>query len=378
MRAAEAILHESRAFHCCSCGKCTAVCPVAQVDETFSPRRTIERGLAGADLFQEELVWSCVTCRACSQVCPENVDFPGFIRSLRAEMLAADRGPEVTHGGMLQAIPRLLAKEDLAPRRFEWIDRSKVSEDSKVALWLGCGPYLDTVFGYLGGGHIEIAKAAIDILNHLGIRPRVLESEACCGHDMLWIGEAETFGRLRARNERAIASAGIEKIVFTCPECYATLKQNYTLGDRVELVHLSEVVRAAMGNGGLKLGPMASRVTYQDPCRLARYLGVVSAPREVLDAIPDLQRAEMAHAGAMARCCGISAWIQCNALAKRMQLARLREARDVADTLVTNCPKCLVHFKCVLKDEGKDVPLTVEDWTVLVARSLKGGDAAHA
>ncbi len=83
----------------------------------------------------------------------------------------------------------------------------------------------------------------------------------------------------------------------------------------------------------------------------------------------------MAHAGGLARCCGISAWIQCNATAKAMQLARVREARDVADTLVTNCPKCIVHFKCVLREEGKDVPLKVEDWTVLVARSLRGGEA---
>ncbi len=373
MRPATEVLREARAYQCYSCGKCTAVCPVAAVNEAFSPRRTVERGMAGANLYQEELVWSCLTCKACSHVCPENVDFPGFIRALRKEMLAVGRGPEYTHGEIMQTMPRLLANRGLVPKRCEWVDRSKVSKDGKVALFLGCGPYLDTVFGYLGGGHIEIARAAIDILNHLGIKPRILEAEACCGHDLLWIGETETFEKLRARNQSMLSAAGIEKIVFTCPECYATLKEQYRLPG-IQLVHLSELVGAAMGNGGLKFAPVAARITYQDPCRLGRHLGIVAPPRQVLDAIPDLKRAEMAHAGGLARCCGISAWIQCNALAKRMQLERVREAREVADTLVTNCPKCFVHFKCVLKEEGKDIPLHVEDWTVLVAKSLNGGE----
>ena len=374
MRPAIEILREARAYYCYSCGKCTAVCPVAAVDPSYSPRRTVERGMAGADMYREALVWSCVTCRACSHVCPENVDFPGFIRGLRGEMLAAGRGPEYTHGEIMQTMSRLLANQTVVPRRYEWVDRTKVSEDGEVALFLGCGPYLDTVFGYLGGGHIEIAKAAIDVLNHLGIKPRILEAEACCGHDLLWIGETGTFEKLRARNQGTFAKSGVKKIVFTCPECYATLKEKYKLPG-IELVHLSEVVGASLANG-LRFGPRAAKVTYQDPCRLGRHLGIVAPPRQVLDAIPGLERAEMSHAEGMARCCGISAWIQCNAIAKQMQLARVREARDVADTLVTNCPKCFVHFKCVLKEEGKDVPLHVEDWTVLVAKSLNGGQTA--
>jgi len=376
VRPVSEILHEARAYHCYSCGKCTAVCPVAAVDPEFSPRRTVERGMAGADLYREDLVWSCVTCRACLHVCPENVDFPAFILGLRREMLAAGRGPDHTHGEMLQTIPRLLAKGTLLPKRLDWADPSTVSRDSPVMLFLGCGPYLETVFGYLGGGHIEIAKAAIEILNRLGIKPRLLEAEACCGHDMLWTGDTATFEQLRARNEATLKASGVKKIVFTCPECYATLKDRYDLKG-VELVHLSELVAGALGNGGLTLSSQEGRVTYQDPCRLGRHLGITKPPREVLDAIPGLERAEMGHSGGMARCCGISAWIQCNAIAKQMQIARVKEASGVADTLITNCPKCLVHFKCVLKEEGKDIPLKVEDWTVLVARSLKGG-GTHA
>ena len=377
MRPALDVLRDARAYLCYSCGKCTAVCPVAAVNDAFSPRRTVERGLAGADLYREELVWSCVTCRACTAVCPEDVDFPGFIRGLRVEMLAAERGPEYTHGEMLQTIPRLLAKGTLIPRRYDWLDPASVSKDGPVALFLGCGPYLDTVFGYLGGGHIEIAKSAVEVLNHLGIKPRILEAEACCGHDMLWIGDTATFDALRLENEKSFRAAGLKKIVFTCPECYATIKEHYKLPG-VELVHLSELVGGALGNGGLRFGASAGRVTYQDPCRLGRHLGITGPPRQVLDAIPGLERAEMTHAGTMAKCCGISAWIQCNAIAKQMQLDRIHEARAVADTLVTNCPKCLVHFKCVLKEQGKDFPLHVKDWTVLVAESLRGGEHADA
>jgi Fe-S oxidoreductase len=126
-----------------------------------------------------------------------------------------------------------------------------------------------------------------------------------------------------------------------------------------------------------------TRVTYQDPCRLGRYMGVYQAPRKVLSAIPGVELVEMEHNAADAICCGVSSWVSCGATAKSIQMARLTEAKATgADILVTACPKCQIHFKCALSGkvpgnrEAVDIP--IEDLTSLVATALGVVEGEHA
>ncbi len=57
-------------------------------------------------------------------------------------------------------------------------------------------PYYDPMFKNIGAEGVEIAQAAVKILNHLGIEPQVLADERCCGHDQLWQGNIENFQAL--------------------------------------------------------------------------------------------------------------------------------------------------------------------------------------
>ena len=92
------------------------------------------------------------------------------------------------------------------------------------------------------------------------------------------------------------------------------------------------------------------KITYQDPCRLGRHMGVYEAPRNVLKAIPGIQFNEMERNRENAICCGVSAWMNCNLYSKAVRMDRLLEAQDTAERLITNCPHCLIHFNC-LKNE---------------------------
>jgi hypothetical protein len=65
-----------------------------------------------------------------------------------------------------------------------------------------------------------------------------------------------------------------------------------------------------------------------------------------------------------AGCCGVGAFLTCGAHSKRIQVERLIEAGATAGTLVTECPKCQIHFKCALKDKpvpGAKLPELVPD-----------------
>lgn len=109
----------------------------------------------------------------------------------------------------------------------------------------GCLPFYDAAFDQLNIEGIEIARAAIKILNHLGIEPVVLENERCCGHDQYWQGDLSTFKSLAKLNLEILQKTGAKRIVTTCPECAWTLKHTYPeqVGNTgLEVVHLTELL----------------------------------------------------------------------------------------------------------------------------------------
>lgn len=82
---------------------------------------------------------------------------------------------------------------------------------------------------------------------------------------------------------------------------------------------------------------------------------------------------DMTRSGAMSACCGTAGWVDCDHTAKKVQLERLREAAGTgAGTLVTACPKCLVHLSCADKHHGEQLSrrVRIEDLYVRAARQL--------
>lgn len=80
---------------CYACGTCTAGCPVAEVEERFSPRRIIRQILLGQRraVLSSELLWYCETCYTCSAYCPQNVKFGDVMRALREMAISAGYFP---------------------------------------------------------------------------------------------------------------------------------------------------------------------------------------------------------------------------------------------------------------------------------------------
>ncbi|TET67613.1 MAG: (Fe-S)-binding protein, partial [Candidatus Zixiibacteriota bacterium] len=181
-------------------------------------------------------------------------------------------------------------------------------------------------------------------------------------------------------NLQVIKKGKADKIVFSCPEGYAIFKQIYPelFGElKFEVLHITELVAQKLKEGGFNLGEIVTKVTYQDPCRLGRFLGIYEEPREILKAIPGLELIEMPRNRKEAICCGSSTWINCSRVNKRIQLERLKEAKDTgAETLITACPKCKIHLSCALKDNDLEEKISIKDLNVLLAESLGGKDIA--
>jgi Fe-S oxidoreductase len=212
----------------------------------------------------------------------------------------------------------------------------------------------------------------LKILNKLGIEPVVSDEERCCGHDMLWSGNIDLFKELAASNIELIKRRGCKKVIFGCPEGYVTFKTYYPLyfGDLdFEVVHFYELVGKQFKEGAFQLAPVEHTVTYHDPCRLGRMAGIYEVPREIVSHIPGMKLVEMERNRENATCCGISCWANCSSYSKQIQMDRLEEAKATgADTLITACPKCNIHFACALS--SSDIDMAVKDLTHVMASAM--------
>jgi Fe-S oxidoreductase len=333
----------------------------------------------GDELLLDKELFSCLTCYTCQQKCPSDIDFPVFVQKARSLAQGNEQHGVCAHSGQLQSLARLMTGPDIKQKRLEWLGKEyRVSENGDVLLWVGCAPYFAPIFEDIEFNALDITRASLKALNSLGIEPRLLANEKCCGHDALWTGDIETFKKLAEYNAAQIKEAGVKKIVFSCPEGYRTFKLDYPnyvdLGCEVQ--HISEFLVEKIGENGVKFKEIKKKVTYQDPCRLGRHLGVYDAPRKVIESIPGIELVEMRHSGLESICCGTSAFTNCDSYSNMLRAERLCEATETgAELLITACPKCQTHFRCAMMDKGEEHRSTpkieIMDLANLVANAIE-------
>ena len=372
----EPLAKDTNAWACYDCGKCTATCPLARAGAPYSPRRhVLDTNLGASDeVVHGPTLFTCLTCAACDTRCPAEVDYTSLVRSLRERAFDARVEPDCPHGGALQSLMRMMAAGGTRQDRLSWIDGDLQSDPAsgRVYLWTGCTIYYDAFFPELGVRTLAGTRSALRLLNRLGEVPVVSADERCCGHDLAWNGDRASFEALARHNVELVRASGAEVLVAPCAECARTWRLDYAPfldGLKLEVLHLSEYLAEHVGTLELR-GDEVHRVTFQDPCRLGRHLGVTEAPRQVLRAVPGLELVDMRHSGARAVCCAGGTWSSCDRWAKQIQVERLTEARATgAEVLVTACPKCQVHLRCAMQGPNP-IEIELRDLAEVVAAAL--------
>ena len=355
-------IRRTNAYACLECGKCTSVCPVSRYGRDYSPRmllnRTIRKDYDG--IFHDYDLWSCLTCMKCDDVCLAGIQYVELTQILRSKASEQGFTGKCSHAGALQSLSRIMTKEELDQHRLDWItDDLEIADEGEILYFVGCAPYFDVFFSDLDIRTLDAVESSIQILNRLGIKPVLLADERCCGHDLLWNGDVESFKRLGKYNLDEIGKTGAKTILFSCAECLSAFKSLYPqwgLVVNAELKHMSQFLAEKVAGGELQLRNSDASITYQDPCRLGRHLGIYDEPRQVLqngsprdDGAP---LREMQQTGKRSLCCGVSAWMNCDQTSKAIQTERLRQANATgADVLAVACPKCQIHLTCTMKDK---------------------------
>ncbi len=383
---------------CTRCGRCQDECPAHDSGKILSPKNVIqelrlemERGwdlfarrakrIPAADeaapenlvgeVVATEALWDCTTCGACVEACPVYVEHVDKMIDMRRGQILNDNAPT----GPIQETLRNMEIRGHPWRGAEylrdaWTDGMDVNifsetKGSAWLYWVGCT-------GALIDRNMLVTKAFAGLLQAAGVEFGILGSEeGCCGDPARRMGHELQFQLMAQQNIELLKSYGVERIVTHCPHCYNTLRHEYRrFGGQFEVWHHSELLKHLIDEK--KLLPAENlriKATYHDPCYLGRYNRVMDAPRRCLDAIPGLERVEMARHREHGFCCGGGgghAWME-ERSGQRINQMRMQQAMQTqADILSLSCPFCLQ-----MMEEAKtslEAPMEVLDISEIIAR----------
>jgi glycolate oxidase iron-sulfur subunit len=297
---------------------------------------------------------------ACVTSCPSGVQYDRLIEQTRDHVERNHRrGPldRLVRAGIFAVFPhrrRLRAalrfRKLPAPGPFrplkqiappwtapEWPPEHLPGDGPRVALLAGC--VASVVFG-------DVNSATARVLHADGFDVHVPRAQGCCGALHAHAGRlAEGIARARKLEQDL---AGYDYIVTNAAGCGSHLK-DHGVANVVDVSELLVEPRA-------ERRPLALRVAFQDSCHLRHAQGVVSAPRAMLDAIPELERLEP---GEQEICCG-SAGIYNIVEAKTAAELGDRKAVQVLapapDAYASGNPGCLVQVTAAMRRAGRPTP----------------------
>ena len=395
---------------CTECGRCQTHCPTYQTGKPLSHKevnRALRRHLGevgptlvalsrASDAAAREAIaaklppltevippataWACTTCGWCETACPvliENV--PRLIDMRRQAVLVdaafPDEAGRIFKGIETQGNPWGIGSN----KRTEWCEdldlpRASAGEPFEWLFFVGCA-------GAFDDRQKKVSRAIVRILREARVSFAILgEEETCTGDAARRLGNEYLFQLQAAALTETLNGHQVKKILVQCPHCLNTIRNELPdFGGRFEVVHHAELIARLVADGKLKPGQAEGmegvEVTYHDPCYLARWNGVVDAPRAALDAA-GITPVEMARSGRQGFCCGAGGgrmWLE-ETLGTRINRNRVDEAVATlgpkGGVIATGCPFCLTMVKDGIADAGQEEKVRALDVAELVALGL--------
>ena len=315
-------------------------------------RIAIARALLEGELeYDESLirrVFACTECRACAEHCFKYIDTVAIFAAMREGLAARGLIPP----GLAAAADGLVETHNLYDKpheqRLGWLkERSRVDRAAPVAFFVGCTP------AYV---RRSLAQDTYAVLAAAGLDFTILSDEWCCGHPFMAAGQRERAAEVMRHNVDALKALGVERVVFECPGCMRTFREDAPEVLKAplpfEVLHVTEEIARQVEAGRLRFNVYQSGavVTYHDPCTLGRGLGIYDAPRTIIEAMPGMRLAEMPRHERDAYCCGAGSFVRYDYadLTDQTGIERFREVEATgAQVVLTACPACVTQLQYV-------------------------------
>jgi Fe-S oxidoreductase/nitrate reductase gamma subunit len=379
---------------CTECGRCQDVCPAYAAGSQLNPKKLIlnirdaifsankvdgkslsdHRALIG-DWIPEQMLWACTSCMACIQECPVLVNHVGAIVDMR-RYLVIEGKMETELQNTLENFGRYgnsFGQSDRMRARWSQNASQKIKDarrDPVEYLWF-VGDYAS-----YNPTLTEITLKTAEVFASLGLDFGILfDSERNSGNDVRRIGEEGLFEMLKEKNILSLSKTTCKKIITTDPHTYNTFKNEYSLGNKFQVMHYTELLDQLISIGKLKFSKKLNlKVTYHDPCYLGRYNHVYSAPRRIIQAT-GCELVEMPRHAERAFCCGAGGgqiWMSTIIMNERPSEIRIREASslDGVSEFIVACPKDITMFRDAVKTTGFEDKIQVKDLIELVQEAI--------
>jgi glycolate oxidase iron-sulfur subunit len=201
----------------------------------------------------------------------------------------------------------------------------------------------------------RVNEATIRVLSRSGWRVVVPRGQTCCGALAAHNGHLATARKLARRNARAFGDADL--VVVNAAGCGAHMA---TYGELAEGAALPvRDVLAFLHEEGLRLPPGSLpapiRVAYHDACHALRAQQLRREPRELLDAIGNVEVVEIPNGD---RCCGAAGIY--NVTEPEMSSRLMREKADAiastgATVVASANPGCTMQLVAGLRERRADM-----------------------
>ena len=220
-------------------------------------------------------------------------------------------------------------------------------------------------------------RDAVKVLRNLGVEFGYLaDDEPCCGGLLYYIGLQSEFAKNAQETYKKLKALGVKRIISIVPSCTYTIRTlipNCVEGYDLEVKQFLEVVLEGVQSRELRF-PRQVKVTYHDPCQLARCLGLIEEPRQILRAIKGIELVEPEWTKReWATCCGGGGGFEAvfPELSQILAVNRTRELVETgAEIIVTHCPGCIMQLKDGLKELKVD-GVEVLDLIQIVAMAME-------
>lgn len=406
---------------CVHCGFCLPTCPTYALsgEEMESPRgriHLIAQVLDGAPLdgVVTSHLDSCLSCMGCLTACPSGVHYDELIeaargqierqvtrswreRALRAVVFAVFPHPRrlrvaraVLAAGEMSGLRTLLRRPGVAarlPELFRTLESiaPQLSRTERVPSHVAAVGERRGTVGMLTGCVQSVFFSSVNaatsrVLAAEGFDVVIPPSQGCCGALSGHVGRDDEAIAFAKSTIDCFARSGVETVVVNSAGCGSAMKKyHHLLRDEPE--YETRAARFASGTRDFaefldEVGPRATRhrvpmtIAYHDACHLAHAQGVRSAPRRLLQAIPDLLVREITE-GDM--CCGSAGVYNLTQPVAARALGDRKAGNVVAtgaEILVTANPGCMMQIRAAMERRG--APLAVAHIAEVLDASLRG------
>jgi Fe-S oxidoreductase len=388
-------------YTCTECGRCSDNCPALATGKTLDPQKIVldirdqllrEGPKLLADAKAEttppahwvetkpDELWACTTCAACVEACPVTIEHIDKIVDMR-------RSLALMEGAAPPEAQRAMANIERAgnpwgePRetRGDWaqgLDIPTFAEkpDAEYLYFVGCAASYDR-------RNQRVARALATILKAADVSFAILgAAETCNGDPARRMGNEYLYQLQAQQNIETLNAAAVKKVITSCPHCFNTIAKEYPqLGVNYEVTHALPLVKRLLDEKRITMsdGAASEVVAYHDPCYLGRHNGIYDAPRDVLDAVPGVTRAEIApHNRERGFCCGAGGgrmWME-EKMGQRVNHRRVDQllaTKSGATKVASGCPYCLIMLEEGVGAKGVQESIKPVDVLELVAARLE-------